>query len=1325
MDDSSKGIRTEFREAELSEILHKPPRVLLGVTLDAEKALADLEIDTVFDLATSAVFGAAVTLVGGGSDLRSAVARHGEPASDIVRESVTAGKPLAELQFLPITALQGVPVSKAKAIGAALDAATVRDFALYPPYRVAVDVLQHLYFPESDPLFDPERPADLVPSTGEYPTERVQYQTVLMDAAEDAVANLVDVASDDFAPIDLAALAGGDAGFTKVAFGALLTYTQSWFSQGVTLGQLLHSVALAPGESTRIAVVDWTRRSRAGETEVVSEEDELANETAHNRAISEVTNAVATEAQSGFSHSSTTNTSTEVGVSHAVDVSAPLGGALGGVNVSEGQTFSNATSSGTADSYSSSFGQRSVGTTMGQNIADRTHQNAHSSRTRRASVVKEVAQSEHENVSTRVIANYNHMHALTVQYYEVVQVHRVDLTLAKADRVVFIPVKLLAFADERLIRRFRGVLARAALTFAVREAFGNLDVIEVKLDSKQRFTALGGSVTEFISTARPGRSSDGQAFRSLETMVSDAVAKEVARGRATTRGATVDAATKDEATSTDNEADGGGQRSRMSRAAVLTSAAQKANEELWDAAQAARVSNLLGQAVLRAESTSLYLPTDVIIERAYVDAGGTVVTAVFTLQSGAVDTAVHQDDPIGLSDVTRIDLRGASPEGDVEAKLVLTLNRNGVRFPVELPEVTIPQGRRTDTPLVTVRSGAVDVNLAKHLADNRLYYSQAVLRSLDAAQLALLLSGLSITVDTLGPDNQPTTKTVLVAQVIDPIPIRYVGNYLAFRMSVESDFDVRWKEWLADHGVEVGKLYKQDIVPLGTGGVFAEAVLGRSNAAEKLDITRFWDWQDSPIPLQPTEIAAIQTGSRATPEDLTPGQLSNPIINITSPTSLPDPAGTAAALQAVQNGNMFRDMSGLQATIGLVQAGLAQTMAGASAAGQQAGENMNNLLKATTERQRVGAEMITDLARTAASVYTGGAIPAGGGMSGGGRGGGATGGSSQQGAKINYFDKTATAPSRGPAASGAATGGAPAPVGGSSGGGQPSAPSAVTYSQNPAARETVGGDIPSFPDMVGELVDKAGMGGSAMPEPDGGAPLWARRAWPILDQDAVLSRIEELRLNPDRFDCATAGLCPAGFFLHNVAAAKTAEFAEFAKSLYASGLAFLGSRKVSPSTSVRTIDYGELAVTRQWPPPPQADWMLMVGLRDSGSWLTGTEGLAPEDVVALASKEYAEFYQSTGWYSSVEFSADKSQAAIKALPGGEDGYDVTIWYRTRSVFAPVLGPVTMFKLATPVGFLDEVLFGFWAQATGHNVNFTQKIPDFEASYLGATVAELA
>jgi hypothetical protein len=57
---------------------------------------------------------------------------------------------------------------------------------------------------------------------------------------------------------------------------------------------------------------------------------------------------------------------------------------------------------------------------MSQNIADSTHQAANAARNRRASVVREVSEAESERISTRTLTNYNHMHALSVQYYEVV-----------------------------------------------------------------------------------------------------------------------------------------------------------------------------------------------------------------------------------------------------------------------------------------------------------------------------------------------------------------------------------------------------------------------------------------------------------------------------------------------------------------------------------------------------------------------------------------------------------------------------------------------------------------------------------------------------------------------------------------------------------------------------------------------------------------------------------------------------------------------------------------------------------------------------------------
>lgn len=1069
-------VRTEFRTLPLRDLLSKPPRVLLGVTQGASDILADLDIHSVFDLATSAAFDSATKLVGGASSLDSPLYQLGAATADLVRETEAAGVALADLQYLPIKALDRVPEAIADAVAAALDVQSVRDMALYPPYVAARTILDTVFFPENAAGADPERPADLLPRTGEYPTERVQYTTLLLDEIpHEQDEPIVDLTGPSFKPLDLGVLAKADAGFKKTAFGALLTFNQSWFAQGVTLGQLLHSAALAPGESTRIAVVDWTRKSRAGETEVIAEQDDLTNDMAQNRSISEVTSAVADEAQGGFSESNTRTRSTQEGTSSAAELSAPFGGLFGGPSGSIGHTSSEATGQAHSDSYSTSWGHREIGSMMAQNINDRTHQHAHSNRSRRASVVKEVSQTEHEGVSTRVLANYNHMHALTVQYYEVVQVYRVEVSVARADRVVFIPVQLVDFTKDDIVRRFQGVLQRNAMSYAIREALRNLDTIEITPDRNTHFVVLGDTIARFANVALRSQTSLSAMSRlrlgvpelpqAEPAPTSDAAPKSAVAAQAATESAVAAQAATESAVAAQSataEAAVAIEARGVKLKDALTVTAQM-NDKLWQTDQTVRLAGLLNRLVLRPDSNALFLPTDVFVEGGAVDADGATLRVVFRTLQGAVISKVSPESPAALSNIGRISLAGSSASRAVEATVTLTLNRNGVRFPIELPAVQVAKGAKGETRVVVLKPGGVNENIKQHLMDHRMYYSQAVFRSLDATQLAFLLAGYGVTVD---------GKTVPVAQVVEPMPIRYVGNYLAFKMNSDPSSDESWAKWLDEKGIHLGRT-KEDIVPLGTGGTFAEAVLGRSNSAEKLDITRFWNWQDSPTPLQPTEIAAIQTGSRATSEDTKPGSLSSPIINITSPASLPDPAGTAAVLSAIQNGNMFRDMSGLSATIGLTQAALQATQAGASTAGQQAGENMNNLLKANTERQRVAAEMITSLAKTAASAYTGGlAGGGGGGISGGGN-------HSQDGAKINYFDKTAGQGAPGAASSsgggpmGTVTGGGPvAPVtgGGSSGGGSTSGLSGLSglydspyttssgYSQNPAALAATWGD---------------------------------------------------------------------------------------------------------------------------------------------------------------------------------------------------------------------------------------------------------------------------
>ena len=300
-DDLLASVRTESRSLTLRELLNETPRVLLGVTTDAVSVLSQIEIDTVFDLATSSVFDDAGKLVKASSAFDSPLAQHGAPSADVVREGLVAGKPVGELQFMSIGILEKIPQNVVTDLKSALDVETVRDLAFYPPYRAAVRLMNAVYFPDNVAGIDLEQPRDLLPRTGEYPTERVQYATLLLDEIPTGDGEeLIDVTGLGFLPIDIEVLAKADAGFKKSAFGALLTFNQSWYAQGVTLGQLLHSTSLAPGESTRVAIIDWTRRSRAGETEIIDETDDLQNDQSHNRSISEVTKAVANEAQGGF-----------------------------------------------------------------------------------------------------------------------------------------------------------------------------------------------------------------------------------------------------------------------------------------------------------------------------------------------------------------------------------------------------------------------------------------------------------------------------------------------------------------------------------------------------------------------------------------------------------------------------------------------------------------------------------------------------------------------------------------------------------------------------------------------------------------------------------------------------------------------------------------------------------------------------------------------------------------------------------------------------------------------------------------------------------------
>ena len=931
MPDVAEFLKSAFAALEPDEALRQQVTALLGVSASAQNALAPLGVYTVFDLAASRIFATARALLAIQRDPTTAEARLNVAAADAVE--APPGIPVAELADQPINILRGIGAALADGVSAALDVVTVRDLALWPPHIFAREILDLAFFPEKQPGFDPDAPADLLPKSGDYPTERVFFRKLVLDAVPKPgqTAQPIETAE----PIDLGAALATPPGFHRLATGALLTFSQSWFAQGVTLGQLLHSLSLAPGESTRMAMIDWSRRTRAAASETISESEQLTNTMTHSRAISEVTNATAREFQSGRSSTHAELTTEQSGGGFGLDL-GPL--AFGG---------SGSTSTTTTDamSVSSSFGERDLAASYGQQINDRSQQNASSVRNRRASIVREVSQEEHEQISTRVVTNYNHMHALSIQYYEVVQAFRVATQLERAEKCLFVPLRLIDLRDQAVVDRWRLVLADAALT----------------LRARRQLTVEYGVVEVIPQTPRvtPGQ------------IIADTRAGAVVRRTATDSAPAADAGPGegDPAPPADS---GPAPPADYRRAPVNTPVAVLAAKG-WDIEQLNAIGWATGRVLVRGGSDSVFLSDDALMLGLTLKDGQAARFAVRRRDGAAVPverssaTALVFRDPMPITELRSIAIQ-TTGDHELKTSLVLQLNVLGTVFPLDVPVALRPMSALQDA----VKFGGVGAarELLDHLDANRLHYSQAIYRALDPAAIAAVLAPF-------------TYRGLPLGQVVDPQPVAVTANFLVFRLSVSATGrsederwraeETAWREWLTLRGL-ARPAPKTEVIPLPSGGVFAEAVLGRYNAAEKIDLQRFWNWQDSPIPITAPELAPVQAGSRAQPEDIRPGQLSAPVLNIQTPSALPDPTGVGAIIAALQQGNMFRDMSGLAQTAALAQAALQASAQGATSAAQQAGQNMKTVVDAQTERMRIAAQLAGQMMGAPA---TGGAAPPG------------------------------------------------------------------------------------------------------------------------------------------------------------------------------------------------------------------------------------------------------------------------------------------------------------------------------------------------------------
>ncbi|HEU5420999.1 MAG TPA: hypothetical protein VFV41_25155, partial [Streptosporangiaceae bacterium] len=240
--------------------------------------------------------------------------------------------------------------------------------------------------------------------------------------------------------------------------------------------------------------------------------------------------------------------------------------------------------------------------------------------------------------------------------------------------------------------------------------------------------------------------------------------------------------------------------------------------------------------------------------------------------------------------------------------------------PLLLPRTAYPVSSQVIPALLGYTSVLEIEKTLQWCIRNTVTCSVAVFSSLTPEERMILLERYELT---LPPDEDGNAQAVPMVSCVTNTVLGYFGNSMILPFQIPfaataattttgPDGQVIPGLTTADITDALTRFHTDGFAPphstiaLATKGVLGEAVLGHCPSAEKIDLTRFWNWQDSPADAA-TDISPVTVPQGSLTAGLTaPSDLTGiaPVINnfattgVTPDTTLAQALGTAAAQQA-------------------------------------------------------------------------------------------------------------------------------------------------------------------------------------------------------------------------------------------------------------------------------------------------------------------------------------------------------------------------------------------------------------------------------------------